>query len=87
MSVALTHTAESSDPVAFTRLYAIPEVFTEDDYSKSPRMDVWGFGLILQEVITFEHAFGRDKRDPTKSGHAISNPLAISLTFILKIAC
>ncbi|CBY31515.1 unnamed protein product [Oikopleura dioica] len=44
---------------AHTPLYAPPEFHTDEKVKKSPRLDVWGFAMILQEVLTLEHAFGR----------------------------
>ncbi|CBY40392.1 unnamed protein product, partial [Oikopleura dioica] len=44
---------------ALTPLYAAPEFYSGEKVKKSPRLDIWGFALILQEVLTLEHAFGR----------------------------
>ncbi|CAG5113941.1 Oidioi.mRNA.OKI2018_I69.chr2.g8030.t1.cds [Oikopleura dioica] len=58
-SVKQSLTSTSPDAIRSTPLYAAPEFYTDEDVKKSPRMDVWGFGLILQELATLEHAFGR----------------------------
>ncbi|CAG5082018.1 Oidioi.mRNA.OKI2018_I69.PAR.g10015.t1.cds [Oikopleura dioica] len=41
--------------------------------SESPRIDVWGFGLVLQEVITLEHAFGRQEGQPADDIRIVEN--------------
>ena len=33
------------------------ELFTEFGIAKSAALDIWGFGLVLQELITLKHAF------------------------------
>ncbi|CAG5104970.1 Oidioi.mRNA.OKI2018_I69.chr1.g1718.t1.cds [Oikopleura dioica] len=64
-SVQESMTTSSGDPIKCTPLYAAPEILKEKEGTssekekKSPRLDVWGFGLILQEVLTLEHPFGR----------------------------
>ncbi|CBY32054.1 unnamed protein product, partial [Oikopleura dioica] len=44
--------------------YGAPEMFNSDDVKKSAQLDVWGFALVLQEVLTLEHAFGRVQGRP-----------------------
>ncbi|CAG5082014.1 Oidioi.mRNA.OKI2018_I69.PAR.g10014.t1.cds [Oikopleura dioica] len=41
--------------------------------SQSPRIDVWGFGLVLQEMITLEHAFGRQEGQPADEIRIVEN--------------
>ncbi|CAG5091633.1 Oidioi.mRNA.OKI2018_I69.PAR.g13173.t1.cds [Oikopleura dioica] len=45
----------------------------EEDAKKSPRLDVWGFALILQEVLTLEHPFGRVDGRPALTGEILAN--------------
>ena len=38
-------------------LNVFAELFTEFGIAKSAALDIWGFGLVLQELITLKHAF------------------------------
>ncbi|CAG5105927.1 Oidioi.mRNA.OKI2018_I69.chr1.g2578.t1.cds [Oikopleura dioica] len=56
-SVVKTSTSTNAAHVKNTELYAPPELFTEFGIAKSAALDIWGFGLVLQELITLKHAF------------------------------
>ncbi|CAG5111093.1 Oidioi.mRNA.OKI2018_I69.chr2.g5429.t1.cds [Oikopleura dioica] len=59
--------------VEHTVLYITPEFLRNQVDSKSPRIDVWGFGLVLQELITLEHAFGRHNAQPADDRRIVKN--------------
>ena len=52
-------TSTNAGVIFNTPLYSPPELYNGEGITKSARLDVWGFGLIIQELITLEHAFGR----------------------------
>ncbi|CAG5094233.1 Oidioi.mRNA.OKI2018_I69.XSR.g13372.t1.cds [Oikopleura dioica] len=73
-SVEASLTTSSGDGIKCTPLYAAPEMHKkEEEAKKSPRLDVWGFALILQEVLTLEHPFGRVDGQPALTGEIMAN--------------
>ncbi|CAG5104663.1 Oidioi.mRNA.OKI2018_I69.chr1.g1431.t1.cds [Oikopleura dioica] len=72
-SIQQTMTTSSDSPIKCTPLYAAPEIYHEEEAKISPRLDVWGFGLILQEVLTLEHAFGRVDGRTAFTGEILTN--------------
>ena len=52
-------TSTNAGVICNTPLYSPPELYNGEGIKKSARLDVWGLGLIIQELITLEHAFGR----------------------------
>ncbi|CAG5091635.1 Oidioi.mRNA.OKI2018_I69.PAR.g13174.t1.cds [Oikopleura dioica] len=73
-SVQDSLTTSSGDGIKCTPLYAAPEMHNkEEDAKKSPRLDVWGFALILQEVLTLEHPYGRVDGQPALTGEIMAN--------------
>ena len=66
-------TSTNAGVIFNTPIYSPPELFNGEGIAKSARLDVWGFGLIIQEIITLEHAFGRTNGILTPHLNEISN--------------
>ncbi|CAG5091617.1 Oidioi.mRNA.OKI2018_I69.PAR.g13165.t1.cds [Oikopleura dioica] len=71
-SIEATIQGTSTDAIKNTLIYTPPESFTEP-LRRSARLDVWGFGHIIQELLTFEHAFCRVDGRPTRNQRQIVN--------------
>ncbi|CAG5091446.1 Oidioi.mRNA.OKI2018_I69.PAR.g13052.t1.cds [Oikopleura dioica] len=64
-SIQQTMTTTSGEGIKSTPLYAAPEINSPDETAKKhPTLDVWGFALIIQEIITLEHPFARIEGHP-----------------------
>ncbi|CAG5091512.1 Oidioi.mRNA.OKI2018_I69.PAR.g13088.t1.cds [Oikopleura dioica] len=64
-SIQQTMTTSTGEGIKSTPIYAAPEINSPDENAKKhPRLDVWGFALILQELLTLEHPFAQYEGRP-----------------------